>query len=853
MGRLCNILGILLVFLLVFSAGMVSAEENLVQNGDFEAFAVGETPESWELWERERGLGQIYVDDSTSFSGNKSLLIHNTGTKDWSAHYPGIPDNRTTDPLPVGGNQALYVSVAIKVEGDDQTWGALDIQQHSSPDENAQTRSYLYPSGTRVRGNTDWVLLEDVIVTDPDTVCIRVRLSGGGTGKVWFDDVVVRPADASAVKEATQVQVLIEEAPVPVEVLTPGPRDNHVYYTHRAFSPDSNYLWYQGQRAGVTSIYVLDLTTGQERMLVPGVGTGSCCLNPSGTKLYYVRGSFLFSVDFPSGENMTPVTRFDAQWTNLGHPTFTKSDNALYLPAVERLTGKYHILKVDLVSGTVESLGDLPFQWITHLQGNPAEDETLMFCDQRGDWMIPQRMWLINTDGSGLRPLYDQRPEDWVTHECWSYDGTFVTFVLHPIGLGIIDKDNTGFRLITPVSGDSDQILSPAAKELRARAVVEDYPDWSITTDRLGVGRAYSDSAQGLPVIWHASPSPDGQWAVTDTHQGDILLVHLETGKIYRIARNQWQRGSSDHPHPAFAPNGTHVYWAQSDAAGTRLVWADVSSLMVQREDNVNLRGQVRSWRTGEPVPEATLLVVDTEETYTVNNEGYFDLSLPAGATLEVSAPGYSPRTIALTDALVGNVVIDIDLFQTGEELVFAANFEGYATGKLPPSFGLENPSTMSEAVWQVGRVYSRPVLWGGPGELAYIRTNPMTITADKVAIDFYYLAGPAGNTSTNTHGYLLRDWPPAFHFTMLKDTISFSDGTKVSVPTGDFIRVRMILHGRTNTADLYVNDLSTPVKEGIPFRTPIDNLNNTYFRLGKEEGYGQDYWANLYIVALDE
>lgn len=72
-----------------------------------------------------------------------------------------------------------------------------------------------------------------------------------------------------------------------------------------------------------------------------------------------------------------------------------------------------------------------------------------MFCDQRGDWMIPQRMWLINTDGSGLRPLYDQRPEDWVTHECWSYDGTFVTFVLHPIEWPVLQDKLTGDKIDT--------------------------------------------------------------------------------------------------------------------------------------------------------------------------------------------------------------------------------------------------------------------------------------------------------------------------------------------------------------------------------------------------------------------
>gem|GEM_PF-1204958 len=178
------------------SSSDAAAAENLVQGGDFEAFPAGTAPGGWELWEREPGQAEMRVDDTISFSGDKSLFIHNAGTADWSAHYPGIPrTNGTTKPLPIGGNQALYVSVAVKVEGDHRTWAALDIQQHSSPGEEPQSRSYLTPASTRVRGSTDWIVLEGRVLTHPDTVSIRIRLSGGGPGKVWFDDVIVRPVD----------------------------------------------------------------------------------------------------------------------------------------------------------------------------------------------------------------------------------------------------------------------------------------------------------------------------------------------------------------------------------------------------------------------------------------------------------------------------------------------------------------------------------------------------------------------------------------------------------------------------------------------------------------------------------
>ncbi|HHV44332.1 MAG TPA: right-handed parallel beta-helix repeat-containing protein [Firmicutes bacterium] len=170
-------------------------DDNLVERGDFEAYVAGRAPDNWELWERERGMATMWIDDSTAHSGEKSLLVVNTDTQDWSVHYPGIPDRKTTEPLYIGPNQALYVSVALRIEGEPGITGGLDIQLHSSLDEEPQTRSYLVPAGVKFQGNTDWIVLEDVVFTRPDTLCLRVRLSGKGTGKIWFDDVVVRPLD----------------------------------------------------------------------------------------------------------------------------------------------------------------------------------------------------------------------------------------------------------------------------------------------------------------------------------------------------------------------------------------------------------------------------------------------------------------------------------------------------------------------------------------------------------------------------------------------------------------------------------------------------------------------------------
>ena len=172
---------------------------------------------------------------------------------------------------------------------------------------------------------------------------------------------------------------------------------------------------------------------------------------------------------------------------NLGQPTFCEGDRELFLAA--KGSDSWFILAVDTESGRVRKVGRFP-QEICHLQGSPR-GSTLMFCDQRGDWCVPQRIWLVEADGSSLRPLYQQRPEDWVTHESWTADGRAVSFILHPIGFCTIDKDNTNLRLYTPAEESVETLIPEEVKQLRRLAVENDYPRPGRAQDTYGVSEAY--------------------------------------------------------------------------------------------------------------------------------------------------------------------------------------------------------------------------------------------------------------------------------------------------------------------------------------------------------------------------
>ncbi len=361
----------------------------------------------------------------------------------------------------------------------------------------------------------------------------------------------------------------------PVERISQGSCGYHTYYTHAAFHPTGRYFWYEGRRDGQLKLYVRDLKTGAEEALpgTDGVPAGRACLNRSGSRLYYLSGADLFAVDFPKAEASRLLAKLYG-WEELGQPTFCEGDRELFLAA--KGSDSWFILAVDTESGRVRKVGRFP-QEICHLQGSPR-GSTLMFCDQRGDWCVPQRIWLVEADGSSLRPLYQQRPEDWVTHESWTADGRAVSFILHPIGFCTIDKDNTNLRLYTPAEGPVETLIPEEVKQLRRLAVENDYPRPGRAQDTYGVSEAYGKCAS-WPVLWHVSTSPTGPWAVADTHQGEIVLINLESGQMTQIAEKQLADGKY-HPHPAFSPDGRHVYWARSDSQGTSVVWADVSELV---------------------------------------------------------------------------------------------------------------------------------------------------------------------------------------------------------------------------------------------------------------------------------
>ena len=100
----------------------------------------------------------------------------------------------------------------------------------------------------------------------------------------------------------------------------------------------------------------------------------------------------------------------------------------------------------------------VPFR-LGHIQANPFVSGEILYCHETGG-DAPQRMWIVNADGTGNRPLYKETPDEWVTHEVW-FDKDHVVFNImahlpklreKPTGIAIINVRDNQMRIVGQIS-----------------------------------------------------------------------------------------------------------------------------------------------------------------------------------------------------------------------------------------------------------------------------------------------------------------------------------------------------------------------------------------------------------------
>ena len=358
--------------------------------------------------------------------------------------------------------------------------------------------------------------------------------------------------------------------------------DRFIYQTDPMWTPDGKYLLFRSSartEEKKTQFFFMEVSTGRIIQATDG-SVGSVFLaNNSNTMFVNLRGEGQWTLasmnldKFFSDANrgrtkafekyLKKIGSFQAEGETPGGWCVSSDDKYAYITVTRKVSDELikaaeakafkpqdnqpkkigvsfcGIRSMDLKTGKVKHLIDTEFR-VGHIQASRFRPEEVVFCLETGG-DADQRMWYLNAQTCEFKPLYNETPLDWVTHETFASED-YVYFNV----LGWQDrlrKDDVDY--IGQVEMDKD--------------------------------RASSLTGRGF---WHCNATRDNKWACGDTFAGSVWIVNVQTGHRYQIASDL--KMAPDHAHPFFSPDGTKLCFQSghySDGKRLNLVMVDLTKL----------------------------------------------------------------------------------------------------------------------------------------------------------------------------------------------------------------------------------------------------------------------------------
>lgn len=311
-----------------------------------------------------------------------------------------------------------------------------------------------------------------------------------------------------------------------VRDLTPGDaRSWVVYQTHPMWTPGMTHLMYYSDRDQKSSIWAVEMATGEARM-IEGPNGGSV-LARKDDRLYFLRDRTVYRKRlleaFAGKEAVEEVATLPSFATHTnGGLSLDAEEGVLYTGAALENSKRNAILALHLRSGGWRKVCEVDFQ-IGHVQASPFRSSEIMFCWETGG-DAPQRTWFVNANGTGLRPAYPETYEEWVTHEVW-WSPDRIIFTVWPY-----DEERT----------------------------------------RKPHGILSADVKTGVPTIhtqyraWHTHGSPDGRWILGDDFDRNLWLVKADTGERRLLTQGHKAEDQTTHPHASFTPDSKAIVFTSS-------------------------------------------------------------------------------------------------------------------------------------------------------------------------------------------------------------------------------------------------------------------------------------------------
>lgn len=210
--------------------------------------------------------------------------------------------------------------------------------------------------------------------------------------------------------------------------------------------------------------------------------------------------------------------------------------------------GPAGIAGMNIQTGEIKYVVSVPFQ-IGHIQSNPWVPGQIIFCWETGG-KSPQRTWIVNSDGTGLRPLYPESTYEWITHEA------------------VISPDEVAFAIMAhrKIPGTTADV--PEGTDVYGANPGQE-PEWGPSGTRekptgLGIVNIKTKEmtiAGQIPYgsgFWHVTGSADGRFAAGDNFAREIYLIDRHSHEMILLSAGH-KRTAQDHPHPTFSPDGTKI------------------------------------------------------------------------------------------------------------------------------------------------------------------------------------------------------------------------------------------------------------------------------------------------------
>ncbi|MCE1200156.1 MAG: hypothetical protein LWW85_14400, partial [Marinilabiliales bacterium] len=243
----------------------------------------------------------------------------------------------------------------------------------------------------------------------------------------------------------------------------------------------------------------------------------------------------------------------DWVWFRVG-----KSEAARHLPAGTKIeeafgprkmgAGPNGIAGMNVHTGEIKYVVSVPFQ-VGHIQSNPWKPGEIVFCWETGG-KSPQRTWTVQSDGSGLRPLYPEASYEWVTHEAViGRDEVVFAMMGHRRIPG-----SEGESVTSSIASFKDPGLDAAWGSTGTREKPSGLGIVNLRTREMSiVGQTPSGSG-----FWHVNGTSDGRFATGDDFERNVYLIDRRSHEMIRLSAGH-KTTALDHLHPTFSPDGTRI------------------------------------------------------------------------------------------------------------------------------------------------------------------------------------------------------------------------------------------------------------------------------------------------------